>query len=386
MSRIESLGKCLVERYGLTRKDAESFVSEMFAVIRDSLEKERVVKVKGLGTFKLADMNPRESVDVNTGERILIEGRAKVSFTPENAVRDRINSPFAQFETVDIGEDVDFSAIDDKYSAAEEPEEQPEREPEKVPEPEITQEKPEEVQPEPEPEPVEEETLPADNAVEAAPIEPEKVAEPVEKVAGPVEETAPEPAGETKETPVVHNPFCEELIREGITHSRKIIRLLYVMLGLIVVAMLVGALYLGYRLGEGVQERKADYAKEPAAKVVAVKPKPVVKKPVAAVEKADTVQKQEKTVLVPEQKADSVELMQAEYDKDVRVRTGAYRIVGLSKTVTVQEGQTFEGICHAYFGDGMECYVEVFNGGKRDYKTGDEIKIPILKLKKRMNR
>ena len=365
MSRIESLGKCLVERYGLTRKDAESFVSEMFAVIRDSLEKERVVKVKGLGTFKLADMNPRESVDVNTGERILIEGRAKVSFTPENAVRDRINSPFAQFETVEIGDDVDFSDIDDKYSTAEEPE--------------VAQKEPDALPSDQAVEPAEEELPPVDNAVEAAPVVPETVD-------GQTEETAEDPVEETRETPAVHNPFCEELIREGITHSRKIIRLLYVMLGLIVVAMLIGALYLGYKIGTGVLEQKINSPEKSAAKVVVVKPKPAVVKPVAAAEPADTAQTQEKTASEQEQKVDSVSLMQAEYDKDVRVRTGAYRIVGLSKVVTVQAGQTFEGICRAHFGDGMECYVEAFNGGKRDFKTGDEIKIPLLKLKKRMNR
>lgn len=379
MSRIESLGKCLVERYGLTRKDAESFVSEMFAVIRDSLEKERVVKVKGLGTFKLADMNPRESVDVNTGERIVIEGRAKVSFTPENAVRDRINSPFAQFETVEIGDDVDFSDIDDKYSTAEEPEEQPEKVQKKEPEPETAGAKPDVAQPEQVVEPEKEVITPAENEDEAVPVGPEPVAEPTGKTSENQVEDAPE-------TPAVHNPFCEELIREGITHSRKIIRLLYVMLGLIVVAMLVGALYLGYKLGTGVLEQKADSPEVPAAKVVVVKPKPAVKKPVAAAEPTDTVQNPAESALKQEQKADSVERMQAEYDKDVRVRTGAYRIAGLSKVVTVQAGQTFEGICRAHFGDGMECYVEAFNGGKRDFKTGDEIKIPLLKLKKRMKR
>lgn len=379
MSRIESLGRCLVERYGLTRKDAESFVSEMFAVIRDSLEKERVVKVKGLGTFKLADMNPRESVDVNTGERIVIEGRAKVSFTPENAVRDRINSPFAQFETVEIGDDVDFSDIDDKYSTAEEPEEQPEMVQKKEPEPETADIKPYVVQPEQALEPGKEDLPPAENEDEAVPVEPETVAEPTGKTSENQVEDAPE-------TPVLHNPFCEELIREGITHSRKIIRLLYMMLGLIVVAMLVGALYLGYRLGTGVLEQKADSPEVPAAKVVVVKPKPAVKKPVAVAEPTDTVQNPAESALKQEQMADSVERMQAEYDKDVRVRTGAYRIAGLSKVVTVQAGQTFEGICRAHFGDGMECYVEAFNGGKRDFKTGDEIKIPLLKLKKRMKR
>lgn len=364
MSRIENLGKCLVERYGLTRKDADSFVSEMFAVIRDNLEKERVVKVKGLGTFKLTDMNPRESVDVNTGERILIEGRSKVSFTPENAVRDRINSPFAQFETVDIGDDADFSAIDDKYKAAEDTDEPVESEPEKEPEADIAPPEPEIVPEEPEAAPVEEALPEPESTEETVPVEPEPTVEQAE---------------EQPEQVVAHNPFCEELIREGITHSRKIIRLLHVMLALIIVAILVGAGYVGYKFYMGTLEPKADTPVKPAAKVVVVKKKAAAKKPVAAVAPADTVQKQA-------QEVDSVALMQAEYNKDARVRTGAYRIVGLAKVVTMQPGQTFLGICRANLGDGMECYVEVYNGGRKDFRAGDEIKIPLLKVKKRKNR
>ncbi len=369
MSRIESLGKCLVERYGLTRKDAETFVSEMFAVIRDNIEKDRVVKVKGLGTFKLADMNPRESVDVNTGERILIEGRAKLGFTPENAVRDRINSPFAQFETIDIDEDVDFTAIDEKYNDREEAEDLPEKTVEEVSVTETAAAEPV-IVPEEEESPKEENTEDTEPVAESTmPVaeEPEG-----ENTVAPVSETV----AETTEKAPVHNPFCEDLIREGITHSRKIIRLLYLMLALIIVVMLAGALYMGYRLGAGTLEQKVVHVAKPAAKVVAVKPKPTTVKPIASTEPTDTVCRQE-------HKTDSVELMQAEYNKDARVRTGAYRIVGLSKVVKLQAGQTFGGICRAYLGDGMECYVEVYNGGKHEFATGDEIKIPLLKLKKR---
>lgn len=394
MSRIESLSKCLVERYGLARKDADSFVSEMFAVIRENLEKDRVVKVKGLGTFKLLDVNPRESVDVNTKERILIEGRAKVVFTPENAVRDRINSPFSQFETVDIDDDVDFSSIDDKYSDMEEQEDTAETVPDTEPTEMQTPVEEPVVQPEPEPvvgpvecEEQQQETVNPDDE----PEQPVKEEEPEQAI----EEEEPEQAVEVEEqeeakpedsvstaTPVstaVHNPYCEDLIREGITHSRKIIRLLYVMLALIVVVMLAGAVYFGYKLGVGVHEPKAVTPVKPVTKVVVVKPKPAVNKPVAKVEPADTVSQ-------PVQKVDSLELMQAEYNKDVRVRTGAYRIVGLSKTVKMLPDQTFAGVCRAQLGEGMECYVEVFNGGKKDFKAGDDIKIPLLKLKKKIKR
>lgn len=397
MSRIESVSKCLVERYGLARKDADSFVSEMFAVIRENLEKDRVVKVKGLGTFKLLDMNPRESVDVNTKERILIEGRAKVVFTPENAVRDRINSPFSQFETVDIDDDVDFSSIDDKYSDMEEPEDTAETVSDTEPLVAETQQVEPVVQSEPEPvvghvegEEQQQETVNLDGEPEQPVKEEEtdqtaKEEEPEQAVGEeepeqPVEvEEQEEPKLEASVSTVVHNPYCEDLIREGITHSRKIIRLLYVMLVLIVVVMLAGAVYFGYKLGVGVHEPKAVTPVKPVTKVVVMKPKPAVKKTIVAVGPADTVSQ-------PVQNVDSLELIQAEYNKDVRVRTGAYRIVGLSKTVKMLPDQTFAGVCRAQLGEGMECYVEVFNGGKKDFKAGDDIKIPLLKLKKKMKR
>lgn len=117
MSKLEHISNILVEKYSLGQADAEQFVKEMFAVIRETLLKEKQVKVKGLGTFKLTEVNGRASVDVNTGERIHIDGHTKISFTPENSVRDRINAPFAQFESFDLEDDVDFDKIDNKYSA-----------------------------------------------------------------------------------------------------------------------------------------------------------------------------------------------------------------------------------------------------------------------------
>ncbi|MDO4197117.1 MAG: HU family DNA-binding protein, partial [Prevotellaceae bacterium] len=115
MSKIKQLSQCLVEKYNLSQHDADTFVAEMFSIIRENLAYDGIVKVKGLGTFKLAEMNARESVNVNTGERITIEGRNKISFTPENSVRDRINAPFSAFESIDLAEDIDFSLIDQKY-------------------------------------------------------------------------------------------------------------------------------------------------------------------------------------------------------------------------------------------------------------------------------
>lgn len=434
MSRIEGLVGTLVERYSLSRTEAEEFVTSIFGVVRDSLDKDKIVKVKGLGTFKLADVNARESIDVNTKERIVIEGRAKISFTPENAVRDRINSPFSQFETVDLDDDVDFSSIDDKYkettvtdkpvevgkeevmldTSVSEPVSEPVPEPVSVPESksasepaseaesefvsesaqdqELEDEKPEEVDSEKEPtsanqksdEPKQEGPSPEEEPqVESKPRDEESQAE-----KEPHEKESSEPVLGPQVTVPARNPFCEELIREGITHSREIIRLLYLLLALVVIVLLIGAVCLGYKMGSNAALKEAAPVKPAPRKVVVVKKKPAATKPVEKIIPVDTVKQAAKATRVAQavQKVDTLAMMQEQYNKDARVRTGAYCIVGLDKVVKVREGQTFEGICRTSLGEGMECYVEVFNAGKKEYKAGDEIKIPLLKLKKRMKR
>lgn len=414
MSRIEGLVGTLVERYSLSRSEAEEFVTSIFGVVRDNLDKDKIVKVKGLGTFKLADVNARESIDVNTKERIVIEGRAKISFTPENAVRDRINSPFSQFETVDLDDDVDFSSIDDKYKETEEENAEPAQQEKADIEPAVAEEttitdksivvgKEEvmpdasvsepisepvlEAEPEPEPEPLSApEPIPAqepeaehesDSAQEPE-LEEEKPEE-ADSEKEPHEKASSEPARGPQVTVPARNPFCEELIREGITHSREIIRLLYLLLALVVIVLLIGAVCLGYKMGSNAALKEAAPVKPAPRKVVVVKKKPAATKPVKKIVPVDTVKH-------AVQKVDTLAMMQEQYNKDARVRTGAYCIVGLDKVIKVREGQTFEGICRTSLGEGMECYVEVFNAGKKEYKAGDEIKIPLLKLKKRMKR
>ena len=105
---IQDLAQVLVERKGLNKRDAVIFVSAMFDIIQTNLEKDRVVKVKGLGTFKIIDVDDRESVNVNTGERVLIEGHNKITFTPDALMKELVNKPFSQFETVVLNDGVDF--------------------------------------------------------------------------------------------------------------------------------------------------------------------------------------------------------------------------------------------------------------------------------------
>ena len=114
----QDIAAVLAVKHGLPQKEADSFLSQVIDVLNDALKEEKLVKVKGLGTFKVTSVNARASVDVNTGERIVIEGREKISFTPETSMRDWVNRPFAQFETVVVNEGVNFDEIDAKYEAA----------------------------------------------------------------------------------------------------------------------------------------------------------------------------------------------------------------------------------------------------------------------------
>ena len=122
---ITELASKLMEKHGLKRTEAELFIRQFVGVINDGLKNDKSVKVKGLGTFKVQAVSARKSVDVNTGEAIVIEGRDKISFTAEAVMRDLVNAPFAQFETVIVNDGVDFSEIDAKHEAdnteAEEP-------------------------------------------------------------------------------------------------------------------------------------------------------------------------------------------------------------------------------------------------------------------------
>ncbi len=355
MSKLTELSQCLIDKYGLSQPEADNFVKELFNIIREKLESDKQVKVKGLGTFKLAEMNARESVDINTGDRIIIEGRYKLSFTPEPTVRDRINSPFAQFGSVELDEDIDFSAIDEKYEAEESEEKSIENNEQK-----------------------EAETL----VVEPVAVQPIAAEEPIKEQS--VEDSSVDSQSETTETPTVRSPYCEDLIREGISHSRRIIRLLYGLLFLTVVVLLVFGGYFCYQIGlnagmkntlpvavtdsveaEAMPDTMAIVAKTDSLPADSIKKEPVVAKPVNIY-------------------TDS--LQQAIYNRNTRVRTGAYMIVGHDTTVVAIEGQTFRGICKAYLGSGMECYVEVFNDGKKDVKPGDSIKIPKIKWKRKNRR
>lgn len=508
-SDIKDLARQLSEQYELSKEDAEKFVEQMFAVLNEGLHYDKQVKVKGLGTFKVMSVAPRKSVNVQTGEPIIIEGREKISFTPDASMRDAVNRPFAQFETVVLNEGVDFTAIDKKYEdgvpeedmpaettpeATEDPgsvvmpvvpdetsadgmtvEEVPEISP-STPEADAEKEQPEEDVAESETE------MPGEPAVKAEPVtveaEPEKT--PDEPMAGTAVEkaedvesardeevagsesaaTEPEPEAlesksatmepeaavttsevnrkttnvpEEPEQNVVQKPVSEaatadlaanELLKE-IHHNKRLIR----WLGVAVIALLVvfagitcyfylelsrrdnriqhlelstavmsSHKILGHRSVDSaaMAKSKADSARiaQPAKTVKAVeaaqekaelRQKEVVSEP-ASVKTNGQATSATKAKTKDKAKAD-VKTAKADdaasaYDKDPRIRTGAYRIVGIDHTVTVKAGQTLSSISRMALGPGMECYVEAVNGGRTEFKAGDKIKIPALKHKK----
>ena len=182
-SKYPVLSEALTKRYALPEADADKFVAQMFDVLLKAVEQEGVVKVKGLGTFKLTPVGARESVDVNTGERIVIDSRNKITFVPDVVLRDRVNSPFAQFETVVLNDGVEFSSLDEKPEAEEEAEENDENETAEVNETAEENEAAEE-----EETADEENEAPADGSIkDEAPAEEEAPAE------GSIKEEAPTP-------------------------------------------------------------------------------------------------------------------------------------------------------------------------------------------------
>ena len=412
---ITELASKLMEKHGLKRTEAELFIRQFVGVINDGLKNDKSVKVKGLGTFKVQAVSARKSVDVNTGEAIVIEGRDKISFTAEAVMRDLVNAPFAQFETVIVNDGVDFSEIDAKHEAdnTEAKEPTPAVEPTPVAEPE-----PAVVEPAPvaEPEPT---------VVEAAPAaEPEPTVEPA-----PVAEPEPavvEPTPIVEQTPAVEDSDSDtdELEAKSKSYKNTII-VLASSLACVVILAVVGFVYMFSQI-EKRDNRIAHLETQTATLAdrmmkTHMSPAPAANQPAAndeadnilaaneqkieAAQKADKENNLKTAEAKPEPKAEPKAatkptaeakahaaksapsiLSQSAYDKDPRVRTGAYVITGIANTVTVKAGQTMSSLSKTYLGPGMECYLEAVNGGNRELKAGEKIKIPALKTKKSLKK
>ena len=375
---IQEIAKILTEKNGLEPREASRFAAEMFSVILQKLQEGDTVKVKGLGTFKIINVEARESVSVRTGERVVIDSHAKVTFTPDTIMRELVNKPFSQFETVVLNDGVEFDDIKDDVTedVAEEPlVEEPVAEPIVV-EP-VAIEEPVAKEPAIE-EPVVEEQRVLEEPVsveEQVPVEEEPV----------LEEPAVEEVSENKE-PAELISFYEEEEQESERHWGR-----WLLGGVIVLILLVGAAFGGYEYGRQQQVlipdtvfvRDTVYMPElqDSAEVKEAEKTIIneMKTPTVAKEEPKEVSKAEPKA---EPKKEELDQWSA---KDERVRLGAYRIVGLSHEVTVLEGQTFYSICRAHLGPDMQCYVEVYNNLPRNpqIKTGQVLKIPKLELRKR---
>ena len=504
MSKISlsDLAQRLAEKSGISLQDAELFIRKMFDVANEGLQSDKLVKMKWLGTFKVMAVKDRESVDVNTGERIIIEGRDKISFTPDNILKEIVNKPFAQFETVVVNDGVDFDEIDRKFENAEEDGSVFDSTLESVPDSEnsslesfveqdspvtsgvidfldeendapvsdemivigekrLSQEnvaEPEEKKPEgsepaatepaaTEPavfkpavsEPVESESatseletkeseVPAQNEVESVVSDEENESTLTEET--PIAEKVPsDEENSITEIPIVEEaPFEEKASSDEVTDKRHIVlpRSLVVAASVVFLAMIGGFGWFAFNYGKMAAQRDHlalqldNYQQTPTEKKVPAKSAPTqeeilrkkaIEDSVRMAQASEAVKKVENAEQNMDAAVDkqSIDVKSAEakkhaeakkteearkqaekhaaqasskYDQDARVRTGAYRIIGVSEVVTAREGQTIKSLSQKYLGPGMECYVEALNGTSL-LKPGQKVKIPKLELKKK---
>ena len=391
MSKITDLASLLAEKHGISHKEAEMFVSLLFDIAKDALHAQKQVKIKGLGTFKLTSVSSRESIDVNTGQRILIEGRDKVSFTPDAAMKNLVNRPFAQFETVILKDDVDFTDIDKKYDEKVEEEALPTEE--SVQEEAAVQEAPIAEEPVVE-EPVVEEATQEENIVEEPVVE-----EPVQQEETIVEEPVVEEP--VQEETIVEEPVQEEtIVEETIVEeppvtpmqaafvdvenntqednvineesedyedemerkrseelAKKLSRSNSIIIGLAValVLLLAYGLYSINSLNKKMDDRDSKINQ--------------LTEEVTKSKKNEQIAKDELTKQI------------MLFNNDERVRRGNLKIVGIEKTVTAVAGQTLKSISRDNLGPNMEMYLEAVNPGVRMVLIGQEIQIPKLEPK-----
>jgi DNA-binding protein HU len=435
MTNIKDLARFLVEKHGIKLADAELFIALMTEIINEGVHRERQVKIKGLGTFKLTSVSSRESIDVNTGERIVIEGRDKLSFAPDNAMKELVNQPFSQFETIVVNDGVE---LEDEYK--EQVEETAPAEEKK----EIVEEKAVEEIELPREEPVKpiavvsemsietmsvkeemqedkvQETISETNVSEVEQIETaqETIETASDNVAKAEEETL-ESSPEKEDEPVVEETDSREndiedtenITTANTPHKSSYMKPLVVGFVALFVVLIGTICFMFMKLCQQNEQiynfrmevqilqlelLKKQYStmKGPSKVIkpvaVAEKPAPAEeKKPTSVAEKPISVTEKstsdvEKPTSVAEKSVSSKEedAYEALNKSDARVRTGAYRIVGVKQVIKVKRGQTLSSISRLYLGPGMECYIEVMNKNK-ELKEGDRVKIPELKRKHR---
>ena len=434
MTNIKDLARFLVEKHGIKLADAELFISLMTEIINEGVHRERQVKIKGLGTFKLTSVSSRESIDVNTGERIVIEGRDKLSFAPDNAMKELVNQPFSQFETVVVNDGVE---LEDEYKEQVE-ETTPADEKKEIVEEKAVEEielpREESVEPiavvsemsaetmsvkEDKQEDKVQETMLETNVSEVEKIElaQETIETASDNVAKNDEETLEsspekedEPMVEETDSRVNDNEDTENISTVNTPHKSSSMKPLVVGFVALFVVLIGTICFMFMKLCQQNEQiynfrmevqtlqlelfKKQFSTMKGCSKVmkpvtVAEKSAPAEKKSVPVAEKPTPVTEKstsdvERPTSVAEKSVSSKEedVYEALNKSDARVRTGAYRIVGVKQVVKVKRGQTLSSISRLYLGPGMECYIEVMNKNK-ELKEGDKVKIPELRRKHR---
>ena len=386
MSKLNIYDLCsvLTSKNGLDDKESHRFIKAIFDVIQEGLDEDKIVKVKGLGTFKIIEVDDRESINVNTGERVLIEGHSKLTFTPDSVMKEIVNKPFSQFETVILNEGVDFPepvveepAVEDIIA------DEPAEDKEIIVEPQIDNKVAEQSVEE---EPVAEKTV-AEEPVAEEPVAEEPVAE--EPVA---EDSVVEFTDDNDNVQSGEENSVEESVFET-SNNNSILR--WILSGIAVLLLILGAAYGGYLYGRYELSEEIAYKQMKAdlktAEITTKKAQVAIKKDSVAQEVdatkigAMSIDNKDESAN-DEAKTETAKTSSDKYEAmDIRVRTGAYRIIGEDRTVKAKAGQTVEDIATKLLGPGMSCYVEVYNGldGKATLKEGQTIKIPKLELKKR---
>ena len=497
MAKVNDFARELSERYGLSLSDASDFIGAMFDVVNEELDDtDSSVKIKGFGTFKVSAVSARASVDVNTGERIIIDGRNKISFTPEVLLRDRVNRPFVQFETVVLNDGVDFSEIDEEMDETSDSVIETETQgvqlsstaqTNQLTDQSANQPTPAEQlqgvqlsptaptnqstgQPTPaeqlqgvqlsptaptnqstdQPTPAEQlqgvqlsPTAPTDQLTDQSANQPTPAEQPQGvqlSPTAPTDQPTDQPSPSEPASKVVNTEEHRDMARrlmapksepidddnnkadeeksandidesddEGIViggckqRSPRMMYVLTIASFVILVSIGIGMYFLYQRIEEKnhVIDRLETRLYAQQDTVVAVEPQCVVSDTIASndalkaadAHTAENIKKEKKdSVRASNSKVatGSTAVMSAaptvttpsDYNYDVRVRTGAYIIVGVAKVVTVKPGQSLASISKAYLGEGMECYVEVLNNC-HTVKAGDKLKIPEVKLKPR---
>lgn len=470
---LNGLADKLAEKSGLSQIEAELFIRKMFDVCHQGLAADKIVKMRWLGTFKVTSVKERESVDVNTGERIVIEGRDKISFTPDNILKEIVNRPFAQFETVIVNDGVDFESIDKKYEDSLEDEEQEESlekpkpiievvEPTETPLPDVISEETTQAEAVSSSEPTTSgvidfldvpENPSEDSSVvvigEDSTIEPQTTVSqevPTEEIPSSVSDDIQADSREENSNAEIEAETDAEIGADAeieaetdaeieaddeveIRRRHFIIPKYVVIIASFTLLLLIGGLgWFAFNYGQMAAQRdhlelqlaqyktdknvvakpanvksqeqllqdkarqdslrmaKANDAIKAAERADSLKSAAVDKeisvKNLKADEKSAELKKKSATDKKQDKAAEHAKVVSDKYDSDPRVRTGAYRIVGVDQVVTVGEHQTMATLSKRYLGPGMECYIEALNGTST-IKSGQKVKIPKLELKKK---